>query len=281
MQQQGVRRTLRTTVTHPSQRQPGLAGFHSGSPTGTLAVYRSTVTLARDRLGRLAGARCCRGTIVAGAVCCMLRHFLLLNGPATFRTAVGAGPASLGHDLRVPQEMALSNQFFLAALAVSCFHRQASTDTQHSLQSQSSKPRIAIRNWLELKSSDVADSQHQRIGVISNEQYDCRESTTFGGIHAEVHCATRTNAFSRGKLVHLRGGAADQVLPTAGPPGEDGKLRSCAQCGALETRVTLGHCKITQLYFCARTECRRQHWRANEAFWRERAAQVCQNGPGV
>jgi hypothetical protein len=79
--------------------------------------------------------------------------------------------------------------------------------------------------------------------------------------------------------LHLRGGVDPNpgkvdVMPTAGPPSTDGKLRTCAQCGAVETRVSLGHCKITELYFCAKTECRKQHWRANANFWRERATQV-------
>ena len=169
------------------------------------------------------------------------------------------------------------NQFFLAALALSCFHRQARTDT-YPLRSQSSYSRIAVRHWLEYKSSDVVDSHQQRNDLILDKQHDC---IPWGGKHAEACCDIRTKETSWRKLVHLRGGAADQVLPTAGPPAEDGKLRSCAQCGALETRVTLGHCKITQLFFCARTECRKRHWKANEAFWRERAAQVCQCGQSL
>jgi hypothetical protein len=178
--------------------------------------------------------------------------------------------------------MKLSNQFVLAALALCCLHRQTRTDTHHTLGSHSSKSHIAIRNRLELKSSDVVDSQEPCIGIIRFVQNYCTRSRICEEMRAEACCVSCNKvSASWHKLMHLRGGAADQVLPTAGPPSEDGKLRSCAQCGALETRVTLGHCKITQLYFCARTECRRRHWRANEAFWRERAAQVCQIDLGV
>jgi hypothetical protein len=74
--------------------------------------------------------------------------------------------------------------------------------------------------------------------------------------------------------LRLRGGS-ESVLPPPGPPSNDGKLKSCAQCGALETRTTLGRCLITELYFCAKSECRKQHWNSNKDFWRERAAKVC------
>ena len=89
----------------------------------------------------------------------------------------------------------------------------------------------------------------------------------------QQQCSSYHLSNLRGSCLELRGGDGD-VLPAAGPPSEDGKLKSCAQCGALETRMTLGYCKITYLYFCAKTECRRKHWLSNQDFWRERAAKV-------
>ena len=80
--------------------------------------------------------------------------------------------------------------------------------------------------------------------------------------------------FEQLNVLSLRGGATS-VLPPPGPPAEDGKLKSCAQCGTLETRTTLGRCLITELYFCAKTECRKRHWIKNKDFWRDRAAKVC------
>jgi hypothetical protein len=61
-------------------------------------------------------------------------------------------------------------------------------------------------------------------------------------------------------ILHLRGGMPE----TAGPPSTDGGLRACATCHAIETQVSLGHCKISQLFFCAGKECRKQHWLANK-----------------
>ena len=61
-------------------------------------------------------------------------------------------------------------------------------------------------------------------------------------------------------VLHLRGGMPE----TAGPPSTDGGLRVCATCHAVETQASLGHCKISQLFFCAGKECRRQHWQANK-----------------
>ncbi len=80
--------------------------------------------------------------------------------------------------------------------------------------------------------------------------------------------------------LYLRGGSESYVLPAAGPPAEDGQLRSCTMCGALETQATLGHCKITNLHFCASTDCRKKHWLANKcvicpAFHRHTLLLVC------
>ncbi len=199
----------------------------------------------------------------------IVRCRLFINTPGPQR----GGPAQA-------QNMA---KFFLAALAVSCFHDSGSTstDTHHPIR-QTFISSTGIPHWVESKSSHVIDALFSRIDAREETHLEKKhgggESTAFDDKLREKLCCTvsdHTYAPSWRKM-QLRGGAADQVLPTAGPPAEDGKLRACAQCGALETRVTLGHCKITQLYFCARTECRRRHWKANEAFWRERAAQVYQ-----
>lgn len=61
------------------------------------------------------------------------------------------------------------------------------------------------------------------------------------------------------RVLQLRGG-----MLAAGPSSTDGQLRACATCHAVETQATLGHCKISQLFFCAGKECRKQHWQANK-----------------
>jgi hypothetical protein len=196
-----------------------------------------------------------------------------MAGPVKLPTTTGPGvSASSGHVSPPSADMATKFLPVLTALAVSCF---ASTDMHHTILCRTSISRIAFRYWVESKSSDVVDSHAEIKDLV--KIYDSSESKTCDKLLRAEPCCTmadHTDTASWCNCMHLRGGAANQVLPTAGPPAEDGKLRACAQCGALETRVTLGHCKITQLFFCARTECRRQHWKANEAFWRELAAKV-------
>lgn len=65
------------------------------------------------------------------------------------------------------------------------------------------------------------------------------------------------------RSLQLRGGDPT-VLPAPGDPNRDGSLRKCAACNTAETQVTLGHCKITELHFCAGTECRKIHWLGNK-----------------
>lgn len=66
------------------------------------------------------------------------------------------------------------------------------------------------------------------------------------------------------------------VMPPPGPPDEEGKLRECANCGELETSVTLGQCQITQLYFCNNRDCRKEHWKKNKTWWRSKMTEAKQ-----